>query len=119
MNYKWQGEINELQNIIERAIIFCQGDSIIVNDLPQAFLISEEKKLSVSPGVSLKKLFPNLRRTIFCRSFVKTITIVGKQQKRWGLVRRRCIGRLLRINDLFLLLRASQTIKNFHSQLYN
>ncbi|MFC1562306.1 sigma-54-dependent transcriptional regulator, partial [candidate division KSB1 bacterium] len=34
MNYKWKGEIRELENIIERAIIFTESDIITPKDLP-------------------------------------------------------------------------------------
>jgi two-component system response regulator PilR (NtrC family) len=40
MNYQWRGEIRELENIIERAVIFCNGDYITMNDMP-GFLQSE------------------------------------------------------------------------------
>ncbi|MBK7105476.1 MAG: sigma-54-dependent Fis family transcriptional regulator [Ignavibacteriae bacterium] len=33
MNYDWRGGVRELENIIERAIIFSSGDKIEVNDL--------------------------------------------------------------------------------------
>jgi DNA-binding NtrC family response regulator len=35
LNYDWKGEVRELENIIERAVIFCDGDYITVNDLPE------------------------------------------------------------------------------------
>lgn len=34
MNYDWRGEVRELENIIERAVIFCKTDYISLNDLP-------------------------------------------------------------------------------------
>ncbi len=40
MNYQWRGEIRELENIIERSVIFCNGDYITMNDMP-GFLQSE------------------------------------------------------------------------------
>ena len=33
MNYEWKGNIRELQNVIERAIIFTDGDQIKVSDV--------------------------------------------------------------------------------------
>ncbi|GAB6281930.1 MAG: sigma-54 dependent transcriptional regulator [Ignavibacterium sp.] len=35
MNYDWKGEVRELENIIERAIIFCQNEYIGPEDIPQ------------------------------------------------------------------------------------
>lgn len=34
LNHTWRGEIRELSNIIERAVIFCTGDFVTMNDLP-------------------------------------------------------------------------------------
>ncbi len=34
MNYEWKGEVRELENIIERAIIFCQSEYITPDDIP-------------------------------------------------------------------------------------
>jgi DNA-binding NtrC family response regulator len=35
MNYHWKGEVRELENAIERALIFSTGELITVNDLPE------------------------------------------------------------------------------------
>jgi two-component system response regulator AtoC len=32
--YKWPGNIRELSNVIERAMIFCNGEVIDIQDLP-------------------------------------------------------------------------------------
>lgn len=32
--YRWPGNVKELKNIIERAVIICQGDQILPDDLP-------------------------------------------------------------------------------------
>ncbi|MCX8056879.1 MAG: sigma-54 dependent transcriptional regulator [Ignavibacteria bacterium] len=34
MNYHWKGEVRELENVIERAVIFCKGEYITLNELP-------------------------------------------------------------------------------------
>ncbi len=44
ISHKWRGEIRELENIIERAAIFCKTDFITIYDLPPSF------KLDVSKG---------------------------------------------------------------------
>ncbi len=41
MNYNWKGGIRELENVIERALILCEGDYITKKDLPPN-MISEE-----------------------------------------------------------------------------
>jgi two-component system response regulator HydG len=35
-HYSWPGNIRELENVIERGVIVCQGDTLGVSDLPEA-----------------------------------------------------------------------------------
>jgi two-component system response regulator PilR (NtrC family) len=37
MRYDWKGEVRELENVIERAVIFSKEDFILLNDLPNTF----------------------------------------------------------------------------------
>ncbi len=41
INHEWKGEVRELENIIERAVIFCKNDFIGVEDLPQSIVPSK------------------------------------------------------------------------------
>lgn len=34
MNYKWKGEVRELENVIERAVLLCEGEYVTLKDLP-------------------------------------------------------------------------------------
>lgn len=34
MNYKWKGEVRELENVIERAVLLCEDSYITLKDLP-------------------------------------------------------------------------------------
>ena len=34
MNYEWKGEVRELENIIERAVLLCETEYITINELP-------------------------------------------------------------------------------------
>ncbi len=38
MNYPWTGNVRELENIIERAVILCKDNEITLQDLPPQFL---------------------------------------------------------------------------------
>ena len=46
--YHWPGNIRELENVIERAMILCPGDTIRVPDLPKSFQASAGRTLGVS-----------------------------------------------------------------------
>ncbi len=35
--YEWKGEIRELENVMERAVIFCKGEFITLSELPEIF----------------------------------------------------------------------------------
>ena len=36
VSYEWKGEVRELENVIERAVIFCKNEFITLRDLPEA-----------------------------------------------------------------------------------
>ncbi|QQS37473.1 MAG: sigma-54-dependent Fis family transcriptional regulator [Ignavibacteriales bacterium] len=58
INYDWRGEVRELENIIERAVIFCKEEFITLKDLPQIFRPNAESvdfNLSGSLEESTKK----------------------------------------------------------------
>ena len=37
ISYEWKGEVRELENVMERAVIFCKNDFITLKDLPETF----------------------------------------------------------------------------------
>ncbi|HEX9614000.1 MAG TPA: helix-turn-helix domain-containing protein, partial [Bacteroidota bacterium] len=37
VNYRWKGEVRELENVVERSIIFCDSDFIQLRHLPEYF----------------------------------------------------------------------------------
>jgi DNA-binding NtrC family response regulator len=59
MQHEWKGEIRELENIIERAVIFCKEDFISVHDLPD-FLHAESK--TQENGTSLENAMNDFER---------------------------------------------------------
>jgi transcriptional regulator with PAS, ATPase and Fis domain len=61
MQHEWKGEIRELENIIERAVIFCAGQYITVTDLPDFFHTGTSLELPAS-DTSLEGAMNNLER---------------------------------------------------------
>lgn len=53
LSHEWKGEVRELENVIERAVIFCRGEYISVDDLPPSFVPNREI-LSVNFSGSLE-----------------------------------------------------------------
>ncbi|MEK6776269.1 MAG: sigma-54 dependent transcriptional regulator [bacterium] len=45
MNYPWTGNVRELENTIERAVILCNGNEITLQDLPPLFLKESKEGL--------------------------------------------------------------------------
>ncbi len=46
LSYPWKGNIRELENVIERAVIMCEGNRITVSDLPSDFMLQEEEGIT-------------------------------------------------------------------------
>jgi two-component system response regulator PilR (NtrC family) len=42
IHHEWKGEVRELENVVERSIIFCNDDYIGVNNLPSSLVVDEE-----------------------------------------------------------------------------
>ena len=56
MNYDYPGNVRELENAIERAVILCEDDTIRVRDLPAE--ISERGIPRLGPGESVEESYP-------------------------------------------------------------
>lgn len=63
--YIWPGNIRELENVMERAVLLSKGDYIDVNDLPQSLI--SQGQLTTRPGykqMSLKEALAAPEKTI-------------------------------------------------------
>ncbi len=62
LQYQWKGEVRELENVIERAVIFCDGDFIGLKHLPE-YIRPKEDISSLSSGQgTLKDAVKNFER---------------------------------------------------------
>ncbi len=61
VQHEWKGEIRELENIIERAIIFCNGDFITMDDLPEVMNTTPPQQF-IESGKSLEDAMNELTR---------------------------------------------------------
>lgn len=54
--YDWPGNIRQLKNCIESAVVMCEGDTITLNDLPPSISqVSEEAVIKVPVGISMEE----------------------------------------------------------------
>jgi len=67
MNHDWRGEIRELENVIERAVIFCNEDFINVKNLPVQFQSATETT-DFSPSGSLDESVKRFEKEIITRA---------------------------------------------------
>jgi DNA-binding NtrC family response regulator len=63
INYEWKGEVRELENVIERSIIFCSEEYIGINNLPDSFL-DGASQLTLSLSGSLEDSVKKYERDI-------------------------------------------------------
>jgi NtrC-family two-component system response regulator AlgB len=54
--YPWPGNLRELRNVIERAVILCAGDKIDVNDFPDSLRGAQPSGVMIGNRVSLEDL---------------------------------------------------------------
>jgi two-component system response regulator AtoC len=52
--YRWPGTVRELANVIERAVILAEGDSITLRELPQNVVVADANEAAVT-DLSLKR----------------------------------------------------------------
>jgi DNA-binding NtrC family response regulator len=66
-NRRWRGEVRELENVVERAIIFCEGDMIRLEDLPESFR-SDAADDDAPPAATLEEAIRRVERDHILRA---------------------------------------------------
>jgi len=65
-NRRWRGEVRELENVVERAIIFCDGDMIRLDDLPESF--RRDAPDDAPPAATLEEAIRRVERDYILRA---------------------------------------------------
>ncbi|OPX86302.1 MAG: Transcriptional regulatory protein ZraR [Pelotomaculum sp. PtaB.Bin104] len=74
-NYSWPGNIRELGNVIERAVLFCKEDEISLEDLGLNSNISSGVEIFSLSGIEKETIFKTLKATNGNKS--KTAKLLG------------------------------------------
>jgi DNA-binding NtrC family response regulator len=67
MGHKWKGEVRELENVIERAVIFTQDEFVTLKDLPPNFQ-QQTDNLSILNTGSLEEAVRNYERDLIMKA---------------------------------------------------
>ncbi len=62
VNHDWKGEVRELENAIERAMIFCESDMITLRDLPGYLTESSDDAFNLDYDKPLKEALEDFER---------------------------------------------------------
>ncbi len=69
-NYKWPGNIRELKNMVERAVILCRGDVIELQHLPRHMFFPQQE--SSGDTIELGQPLQDIEREVIFRTLEKT-----------------------------------------------
>jgi DNA-binding NtrC family response regulator len=70
--YSWEGNVRELENVMERAVVLCKGSSVTLRDLPEE-VRGRDGDLEAAPakGQNLTQILEAMERQILVRTLEK------------------------------------------------
>jgi len=91
--YSWPGNVRQLENTVERAMIMCNGSLIKPSDLPYEIMEKNENRFEV--GMSLKEAQDNFKRQFIIRTLS---SVGGSKTKAAGVldIQRTYLSRLIK-----------------------
>ena len=72
MKHSWPGNIRELENVVERAVVLARGDVISTNDLPPNIRCESGEVDDAEPGGTLPELVTQLEQTLIRQALLES-----------------------------------------------
>ncbi len=94
--HSWPGNVRELKNIIERAVIFCEGDTIELGDLPEQYSILERR--GAASEEDLSRIAAESARGVILEALKRTNGLKGEAARLLHITRRTLYNRMKRLN---------------------
>jgi two-component system response regulator AtoC len=74
LGYSWPGNVRELENLIERAVVLCEGDVLMPEDIPERIQVPQDSVAQVlaSGELSIKRASRVIEEALIKRALDKT-----------------------------------------------
>jgi len=94
--HSWPGNVRELKNIIERAVIFCDGDTIDLRDLPEQYRMVD--LAASSAGEELTEFAAKSARAVILEALQQSGGVKGEAARLLNITRKTLYNRMKRLN---------------------
>ncbi|HUX22437.1 MAG TPA: sigma 54-interacting transcriptional regulator, partial [Spirochaetia bacterium] len=94
--HSWPGNVRELKNIIERAVIFCEGGTIELADLPEQYNIIGSGTNGAARDLS--ELATDSSRAVILEALKRTNGLKGEAARLLNITRKTLYNRMKRLN---------------------